>query len=242
MVGKRFPTGGGEILRRREMVVLATGNAVGQSVADGRNTRTGRRCPVYPVLGDRLDGLGPASGQPTDQIRRGAKQGYGIVLVAQPIDQCSAVENNLEVSAGNGVANGCRQRLGLEFVDQFGESFFEMRMCGVAGRFRRAGLEEIVEAGARDPPVSGDGVGRRRTPPRALNYPTRSGKWNSTDLIARRSGKRLRVCQHPYAPAIKLNRKAIRRIDCTLIQGRHPYVARPIDPCLCRLSKFICQK
>jgi hypothetical protein len=80
----------------------------------------------------------------------------------QPIDQCSAVEHDLEFFAGIGVAHRCGQRLGLEFVDQFGESFFEMRMCGVAGRFRRAGLEEVVEADARDPPVSGDGVGRRQ--------------------------------------------------------------------------------
>ena len=61
-----------------------------------------------------------------------------------------------------GSLNGCRQRLGLELVDQSGEGFFEMRMGGVAGRFRRAGLEEVVEAGARVPPVSGDGVGRRQ--------------------------------------------------------------------------------
>ena len=38
----------------------------------------------------------------------------------------------------------------------------ETRMGRVAGRFRRAGLEEIVEAGARVPPVCGDAVGRRQ--------------------------------------------------------------------------------
>jgi hypothetical protein len=65
------------------------------------------------------------------------------------------------VFAGSGVGYGCRQRLGLEFIDQSGEGFFEMRMGGVAGRFRRAGLEKVVETGVRDPPVSGDGVGRR---------------------------------------------------------------------------------
>ena len=37
-----------------------------------------------------------------------------------------------------------------------------LRMHGVAGCFRRTRLEEVVNAGARDPPVSRNGVGRRQ--------------------------------------------------------------------------------
>ena len=120
------------------------------------------RRPACPILGDRLDGIGAAGGEPIDPIRRGSEQGHGIVLVAQPVDERPAVEDDFEVFAGGRVADGRGQRLGLEFVDQSGEGFFEMRMGGVAGRFRRAGLEDVIEAGARVPPVFGDGVGRRQ--------------------------------------------------------------------------------
>jgi len=66
---------------------------------------------------------------------------------------------------------------------------------------------------------------------------------NATDykLIAGSSGDRLRLQKHPDGAAIKLNRKAVRRIDCPLIQGRNPSVARHINPCSGRLSEFICQ-
>ena len=99
-----------------------------------------------------------ASGRPvaSPSIRwRGLKGRHAIGLVTQPVDQRPAVEDNLDVFAGHGVADRCRQRLGLELVDQSGESFFEMRMGSVAGGFRHAGLEEVVEAGARVPPVCG---------------------------------------------------------------------------------------
>jgi hypothetical protein len=117
VVRKRFTASRGEILRRRERVVFATADAIGQPVAEGRDIRTGWRCPACPILGDRLDGVGAAGGEPIDPIRRGAEQGHGIVLVAQPVDQCPAVEHDSDVFAGGRVANGCRQRLGLEFVD-----------------------------------------------------------------------------------------------------------------------------
>jgi hypothetical protein len=58
IVGKRLPTGGGEIPRSRERVVFATGNAIRQPVADGRNTRTGRGgARSTRFLANRLDGL-----------------------------------------------------------------------------------------------------------------------------------------------------------------------------------------
>ena len=146
---KRFPTGRGEILRRRERIAFATADAKGQPVAEGRDIRTGWRRPACPIQGDRLDGIGAAGSEPIDPIRRGLERGHAIVLVAQPVDQCPAVEDDLDVFAGGRVADGCRQRLGLELVDQSGEGFLETRMGGVAGRFRRAGLEDVVEAVAR---------------------------------------------------------------------------------------------
>ena len=106
--------------------------------------------------------VGAAGSEPIDPIRRSLEHGHGIVLVAQPVDQCPAVEDDFEVFAGGRVPDGCRQRLGLELVDQSGEGFLEMRMGRVAGRFRRAGLEEVVEAVARVLPVCGDGVRRRQ--------------------------------------------------------------------------------
>jgi hypothetical protein len=69
--------------------------------------------------------------------------------------------DDFDVFTSGRVANGCRQRVGLELIDQPGEGFFEMWMGGVAGRIRRTGVEEVVETGARIPPVSRDGVGRR---------------------------------------------------------------------------------
>ena len=149
IVRKRFPAGRGEILRRRERIAFATADAKGQPVAEGRDIRTGWRRPACPIQGDRLDGIGAAGGEPIDPIRRGVERGHAIVLVAQPVDQRPAVEDDLEVFAGGRVADGCRQRLGLELVDQSGEGFLEMGMGRVAGRFRRAGLEEVVEAVAR---------------------------------------------------------------------------------------------
>ena len=104
IVRKRFPAGRGEILRRRERVVFATADAIGQPVAEGRDIRTGWRRPACPILGDRLDGIGAAGGEPIDPIRRGSEQGHGIVLVAQPVDQCPAVEDDFEVFAGGRVA------------------------------------------------------------------------------------------------------------------------------------------
>jgi hypothetical protein len=73
-----------------------------------------------------------------------------------------AVEHDLEVFAGGRVADGCRQRIGLELVNQSGEGFLETGMGRLAGRFRRAGLEEVVEAVSRILPVRSDGVGRRQ--------------------------------------------------------------------------------
>src|SRR5262249_37443568 len=58
--------------------------------------------------------------------------------IAQPVDQCPAVEYDLEVFAGDGVADGCRQRLGLELVDQSGKGFLETGMGRGAGRFNCA--------------------------------------------------------------------------------------------------------
>ena len=41
IVGKRFPPGRGEILRRCERVAFATADAKGEPVAEGRDIRTG---------------------------------------------------------------------------------------------------------------------------------------------------------------------------------------------------------
>jgi hypothetical protein len=160
IVRKRFPTGRDEILRRRERIAFATADAKGEAVAESRDIRTRRWCPTGSIQSNRLDGIGTAGSEPIDPIRRGLERRHGVVLVAQPVDQRSAVEDNLDIFAGCRVADGCRQRLGFELVDQSGEGFFEMRMGGVAGWFRRAGLEEVVEAGARVPPVCGDVLGR----------------------------------------------------------------------------------
>ena len=104
---------------------------------------------------------GRPAASPSIRFWRGLEGRHAIgSVVTQPVDQRPAVEDNLDVFAGHRVADRCRQRLGLELVDQSGESFFKMRMGGVAGWFRRAGLEEVVEAGARVPPVCGDSVGR----------------------------------------------------------------------------------
>jgi len=132
--------------QRTRRVSKLTRGAQGEPKAEGRNIRTGWRSPTYPIQGDRLDGLGPAGGEPIDPIWRGLEGRHAIVLVAQPVDQRPAVQENLDVFAGCRVTDGCRQRLGLELVDQSGEGFFEMRMGRVAGWFRRAGLEEVVEA------------------------------------------------------------------------------------------------
>jgi hypothetical protein len=97
---KRFPSGRSEIPWRRERVVFATADAQGEPIAEGRNIRTGWWSPTYPIQGDRLDGLGPAGGEPIDPIRRGLEGRHAIVLVAQPVDQRPAVKENLEVFAG----------------------------------------------------------------------------------------------------------------------------------------------
>ena len=162
IVRKRLPAGRGEILRRRERIAFATADAKGEPIAEGGGARIGWRRPACPIQGDRLDGVGAAGSEPIDAIRRSLEHGHAIVLVAQPVDQCSAVDDDFDVFAGGRVLDGCRQRLGLELVDQSGEGFLEMGMGGVAGRFRRAGLEDVVEAVARVLPVCGDGVGRRQ--------------------------------------------------------------------------------
>ena len=97
----------------------------------------------------------------SDPARRGAWARHSSGCAASrpvPRHRCT----HLEVFAGGRVANERRQRLGLELVDQSGEGLLEMRMGGVAGGFRRAGLEEVVEAVACVLPVFGDGVGRRQ--------------------------------------------------------------------------------
>jgi len=96
-----------------------------------------------------------------DPVRCGPEQGHRIVLVAQPIDERPAVEYDFDILTGGRVADGCSERLGLEFVDKSGEGFFEMRMGRVAVRIRRASMKQVVKGAAGDPPVSGDGVGRR---------------------------------------------------------------------------------
>ena len=105
-----------------------------------------------------------ASGRPaaSPSIRFGAatEHGHAVVLVAQPVDKRPAVDHDADVITGRRVLNRCRQRLGLELVDQSGEGLFEIGMGRVAGRFRRAGLEDVVEAVARVQPVLGDVVGR----------------------------------------------------------------------------------
>src|SRR6185312_6196903 len=147
--------GRGEILRRRERIAFATTDAKGQPKAERRGTWSRRRCPACPIERDGLDVLWAAGSEAIDAIRRSLEHGYAIVLVAQPVDQGSAVDDDFDVFAGGRVLDGCRQRIGLELVDQSGEGFLETRMGGVAGRFRSAGLEDIVEAVARVLPVCG---------------------------------------------------------------------------------------
>ena len=101
---------------------------------------------------------GAAGGEPIDAIRRSLEHGHAIGLVAQPVDQRPAVEDNFDVFAGGRVPDRCRQRLRLQLVDQSGKGFFEMRIGGVASRFRRASLEDVAEAVARVLPICGDVV------------------------------------------------------------------------------------
>ena len=108
IVRKRLPACRDEVLRRRERVVFATGDAIGQPVAEGRDIRTGWRRPVCPTLGNRLDGIGAGGGEPIDPLRRGPERGHGIVLIAQPVDECPAIEHDFDVFTSGRVANGCR--------------------------------------------------------------------------------------------------------------------------------------
>ena len=158
IVRKRFPSGRGEILRCGERIAFATADAKGEPIAEGGLGRIGWWCATSPIQGNRLDSVGAARGEPIDPIRRSLEHGYAIVLVAQPVDQCSAVDDDFDVFAGGPVPDCCRQRLRLQLVDQSGEGYFEMRMGGVAGRFRRASLEDVAEAVARVLPVCGDVV------------------------------------------------------------------------------------
>jgi hypothetical protein len=59
-------------------------------------------------------------------------------------------------------------------------------------------------------------------------------------LVARRSRERLWFNKYPNAAMSKLNREAISRINCTIVQGRYPNMTRPINPCRGGLSNFIC--
>ena len=83
-------------------------DAKGEPVAEGRDTRIGWRRTAHPIQGDHLDGLGLAGGEPIDTIRRSLEHGYAVVLVAQPVDQCSAVDDDFHVLTGGRVLDGCR--------------------------------------------------------------------------------------------------------------------------------------
>ena len=52
-----------------------------------------------------------------------------MVLVAQPVDPCAAVDDDFDVFTGDPVLDSCRQRLGLELIDQYGAR----RLSTVAG-------------------------------------------------------------------------------------------------------------
>lgn len=65
---------------------------------------------------------------------------------------------------------------------------------------------------------------------------TRRGDW-----LVSSPGNWCRFYKHPRAPAIELDRKAVRRIDCALVPGLCPNVARPINPRPGRLADFICE-
>ena len=75
IVGKRFPTGGDEILRSRERVVFATGDAIGQSVAEagtpgpGGGDRSTRFLAIASMASSR-----PTASPP---IRSGAARSKG---------------------------------------------------------------------------------------------------------------------------------------------------------------------
>ena len=68
IVRKRFPASRGEVLRRRERIAFATADAIGQSVAESRDIRTGWRRPTSPIQGNRLDSVGAAGGEFIDAI------------------------------------------------------------------------------------------------------------------------------------------------------------------------------
>src|SRR5262249_5827148 len=145
IVRKRSPAGRCEILRPRERIALPTADPIGQSVAQWRDLRTGRWRATNPIQANRLDGVGAAGSEPIDAIRRSLKHGHGIVLVAQPVDQRSAVDDDIDILAGGRVLDGCRQGLRLELVDQSGKGLFEMRMGGMSGSFRCASLKDVVK-------------------------------------------------------------------------------------------------
>ena len=108
VVGKRFPAG--RTFLRRERVVFATAERQGPAREPRVGTpRTGWRRPSRSnAIASMASGRLAAS--PIDPIRRGAKRGYAVVLVARPVDECPAVEHNFEVFAGGRVADGRRSR------------------------------------------------------------------------------------------------------------------------------------
>src|SRR5262249_52291338 len=98
-------------------IAFTTADAIGQSVAESRDIRTGWRRPACPIERNGLDRVAAAGSKSIDPVRRSLKHGHGVVLVAQPVDQCSAVDDDLDVFARGRVLHGCRQWLGLELVD-----------------------------------------------------------------------------------------------------------------------------
>ena len=100
--------GRGEILRRGERIAFATADAKGEPIAEGGRGRNRWWRTTSSIQGNRLDGVGTAGGEPIDAIRRRLEHRHAIVLVAQPVDQCSAVDDDFDVFAGGPVIDGCR--------------------------------------------------------------------------------------------------------------------------------------
>ena len=62
---------------------------------------------------NRFDSVGAAGGESIDAGRRSLDHRHGVVLVAQPVDERPAVDDDFDVFVGGRVLDGCRQRLGL---------------------------------------------------------------------------------------------------------------------------------